>query len=803
MKRFFIQSILVAMLCSLGLLASATPFMPVTDGSKYYYIQFRNSGYVLTDGGDGQQLKEKIAIAGGDASQKWKVTGDATNGYVLTSQLGNSVYASNTNGGTLLQTSASNSITVAFEQSGAFGNAWVLKVSGGHFNQFSGASDGGNVGIWNNRNDAGSAIRFVENEGNLPLPVPTYRVGINFRMNCQDNFYYVNEAVTRGYWTANTSIPVAGTNVGSFPSKSGKIRLMDLFTAVEGETMSGFSKSMVKAAFTIKDASTGTVVKKQEIWDDAKSTDSTLGDVPTAGNTTITGRSNGWGNGDRGNLTTNNSAQALPVGTYDVYIRVFRAGSTNDIVPETKYFSYTITPEEAPIFVVEGTGMSFRINGVEQWYKTSGIGITKDNSATPIIASTDLNTAFTSNHIGDFETGSGMLRLYNTAIQFYTASCGGLSPYGNHPFAVLNAAGDTVVGKGDIVRREVWSDNVKKALPADPATDQTTIIKWSRNWGAGQIAYPNRGDLTKKDDNTRLPVGTYTLKLKELTVNGVQLYPDMTFTYDITATNPIVNFRGSKSTNGSGDIVTLEWSSSYSGNPNLVKYKLLKLTPSVSGPATAMVGAADGYNVIYEVPFSETGNFSFVDQGSKGGVYKLVVVDANDQEIYTSGQDLVLPVKIISFTGISKNNKAQLTWKVGVESEVVAYEVQRQVVNGSFETVGTVAPKGANTYTFEDALNAAGTYRLLVKGINGNEYSNVIVITANVTENSVKLYPNPVQNTLTVEGAKGLINIVSLDGQRVLATPAKGVVTQINVASLAKGIYILIVDGKGYKFAKQ
>ncbi|GEM_PF-3161529 len=73
-------------------------------------------------------------------------------------------------------------------------------------------------------------------------------------------------------------------------------------------------------------------------------------------------------------------------------------------------------------------------------------------------------------------------------------------------------------------------------------------------------------------------------------------------------------------------------------------------------------------------------------------------------------------------------------------------------------------------------------------------------ITTEKTQNILKRYVN---NELTLVGAKGTVNVYSVDGVKVATTYAAGQETIINVSSLPSGIYIVKCGNQSFKFNKK
>lgn len=68
-----------------------------------------------------------------------------------------------------------------------------------------------------------------------------------------------------------------------------------------------------------------------------------------------------------------------------------------------------------------------------------------------------------------------------------------------------------------------------------------------------------------------------------------------------------------------------------------------------------------------------------------------------------------------------------------------------------------------------------------------------------VSKGLIKLYPNPAHNKLKIEKSKTLqnqkVSIFSIDGQELLSTLLTDPITELDISHLAKGIYLVLVNG--------
>ena len=168
----------------------------------------------------------------------------------------------------------------------------------------------------------------------------------------------------------------------------------------------------------------------------------------------------------------------------------------------------------------------------------------------------------------------------------------------------------------------------------------------------------------------------------------------------------------------------------------------------------------------------------------------------------------VLPIELLDFTGKNTASGNLLTWTTANEVNNKGFQVERRQVTGdSWDILGfKTANNKSSTYGFTDnsPLNTS-YYRLRQLDNDGKETLSKVISVANKSNNKLKVYPNPVSNTLTVErNAVPLdtddFQIYNLLGQQVLNGKA---VQRINVSALPQGTYFLKVGVEQVKFIKQ
>lgn len=175
--------------------------------------------------------------------------------------------------------------------------------------------------------------------------------------------------------------------------------------------------------------------------------------------------------------------------------------------------------------------------------------------------------------------------------------------------------------------------------------------------------------------------------------------------------------------------------------------------------------------------------------------------------IPNSGDSLVLPLKLISFTGNKEGTAIKLSWQTSNEINVSNFIIQKKAGSG-YTNIGTVASAGKSneaSYSFTDASPVAGTnyYRLKITDKDGKyAYSPVVPVVFDNVLKAWRVYPNPASTYIVVE-----YNVYDNNAQLQLINAGGSVVktkmlikgsTQatMNVNGVAKGTYKLVVkDG--------
>lgn len=166
---------------------------------------------------------------------------------------------------------------------------------------------------------------------------------------------------------------------------------------------------------------------------------------------------------------------------------------------------------------------------------------------------------------------------------------------------------------------------------------------------------------------------------------------------------------------------------------------------------------------------------------------------------------VVLPVKIVHFTGKLDSNSAILNWKASVELNSDWFFVERSTDAIQFVTVGKVKASGnEKAYDFIDKNIPPKNlfYRLKSTDINGSyDYSKTIVL-KNESLAAISIFPNPVASTLYVAiQEKDLVVDIAIVNEQGITVKKFIPLTgsrqfEIELAGIKAGIYFVQIRMK-------
>jgi len=180
-------------------------------------------------------------------------------------------------------------------------------------------------------------------------------------------------------------------------------------------------------------------------------------------------------------------------------------------------------------------------------------------------------------------------------------------------------------------------------------------------------------------------------------------------------------------------------------------------------------------------------------------------------------ESVVLPIKLSGFTAIRNGKQNEIEWNISKELNVAAFEVERSNTGRDFTKIGNIKATNTSKYQQTDflPLKSINFYRLKMIYKDGTfEYSQIKSVN-NSGNFDISILSNPVKNNFTVrinseKKTDISIKITGMDGKVIQSitypAPAGSVIKNINVSSLSKGNYFLLLSSQnektGTKFEK-
>ncbi len=258
----------------------------------------------------------------------------------------------------------------------------------------------------------------------------------------------------------------------------------------------------------------------------------------------------------------------------------------------------------------------------------------------------------------------------------------------------------------------------------------------------------------------------------------------------------------------------------YDNNGQFKRFQIAD--PNNAGLKVTVIANFDVVQQSRIVTFQAPGNwYNFLSNGTGNGFngptgsnFNLsspaftITLQPGEYHVYTN-QQVVLPLKMLSFTGARTPAYILLDWTTANEKNVKNFTVQRSFNGREFATIGALAAKNSNTdrsvYQYSDkdatAVNASTPvyYRLKITDLDGQFSYSDIAIVKPVENTTIRFYPNP------VTGGKAYLSLGAQNQSRVHITirdikgrtyknyttsTGSGLLT-IDVSKLANGVYVL------------
>ena len=183
--------------------------------------------------------------------------------------------------------------------------------------------------------------------------------------------------------------------------------------------------------------------------------------------------------------------------------------------------------------------------------------------------------------------------------------------------------------------------------------------------------------------------------------------------------------------------------------------------------------------------------------------------------------DVLIPVELTSFSGITEKNDVILNWSTATEVNNQGFEIQKKT-NGEYERIGFVEGHGTTTelqnYTFRDKSVNAGSYyyRLKQMDFDGSfEYSGEIAVEVSQPADYFlsQNYPNPFNPSTTISYALAEDIDVSLKVFDILGNevatlinenqPAGAYDVSFDAGNLSSGVYYYTLQAGEFTSTKK
>ena len=180
-----------------------------------------------------------------------------------------------------------------------------------------------------------------------------------------------------------------------------------------------------------------------------------------------------------------------------------------------------------------------------------------------------------------------------------------------------------------------------------------------------------------------------------------------------------------------------------------------------------------------------------------------------------------LPVELLSFKGVAKENYNQLNWITASEINNSGFEIERSASGFDWEKIGFLKGAGNSSttkiYSYEDKNLGADLYYYRLKQIDFNgkfEYTKTIsIVQKNINTLQVeKLFPNPFSSSITIEFTEQVadelqIILYDLNGKQVFnklyPLQQKNYFIDFSTAQILEGNYLLIAKTRDKKFSRK
>jgi hypothetical protein len=182
------------------------------------------------------------------------------------------------------------------------------------------------------------------------------------------------------------------------------------------------------------------------------------------------------------------------------------------------------------------------------------------------------------------------------------------------------------------------------------------------------------------------------------------------------------------------------------------------------------------------------------------GIINTTAITANNS---FGGSCSILPIELLSFTGVCAMHTVVLNWSTAMETNNKLFTVQRSDDGNNWQAIGTIDGAGTSstphTYSLTDKLpgKSVSYYRLMLTASDGENTFSIVITVGKCgmdTTESFTLYPNPSTGTFTLlfKGDRTLVSSIEIFnsvGEKVYESI--GFRSTFNLSNKASGPYFV------------
>lgn len=170
-----------------------------------------------------------------------------------------------------------------------------------------------------------------------------------------------------------------------------------------------------------------------------------------------------------------------------------------------------------------------------------------------------------------------------------------------------------------------------------------------------------------------------------------------------------------------------------------------------------------------------------------------------------------LPVHLISFKAILKNDRINLYWKVENEQAFDQYVLERSSNGREFSKIGVTKARNYREYDFDDTAPLLHNfYRLKLVDKDGSYTYSKIVSVQLLTDKKLSIFPNPTDNILKLQFSKFIIGNLEIEVRDITGKVMQservvinGTVAAFGTTKLPTGTYTIRVKWNNGENAQQ